>query len=81
MGKFSQCWTELSAGDTIMVGYYSLTFLFFLKKKKGGGGGVGRGGNKSYFILFHHKMYCTEITFRIHRNGFITLFIIAQFQK
>ena len=28
MGKFCQCLTELSACDTIMAGYYSLTFLF-----------------------------------------------------
>ena len=28
MGKFRQCLTELSAHDTIMAGYYSLTFLF-----------------------------------------------------
>ena len=27
MGKFRQCLTELSARDTIMAGYYSLTFL------------------------------------------------------
>ena len=27
MGNF-QCLTELSAQDTIMAGYYSLTFLF-----------------------------------------------------
>ena len=30
MGKFCQILTELFAQDTIMVGYYSLTFLFFL---------------------------------------------------
>ena len=30
MGKFRQCLTELSAHDTIMAGYYSLTFLFYL---------------------------------------------------
>ena len=30
MGKFRQCLTELSTRDTIMAGYYSLTFLFFL---------------------------------------------------
>ena len=29
MGKFPQCLTELSACDTIMVGYYSLMFLLF----------------------------------------------------
>ena len=29
MGKFRQCLTELSASDSIMAGYYSLTFLFF----------------------------------------------------
>ena len=29
MGKFHQCLTELSAYDTIMAGYYSLTFLFY----------------------------------------------------
>ena len=29
MGKFRQIFTELSAHDTIMAGYYSLTFLFF----------------------------------------------------
>ena len=30
MGKFRQCLTELSARDTIMAGYYSLTaFLKF----------------------------------------------------
>ena len=28
MDKFRQCLTELSAHDTIMVGYCSLTFLF-----------------------------------------------------
>ena len=28
MGKFCQCLTESSALNTIMVGYYSLTFLF-----------------------------------------------------
>ena len=28
MGEFGQCLTELSAHNTIMVGYYSLTFLF-----------------------------------------------------
>ena len=28
MGKFRQIFTELSAHDTIMAGYYSLTFLF-----------------------------------------------------
>ena len=27
MGKFLQCLTELSAQDTIMVWYYSVTFL------------------------------------------------------
>ena len=27
MGKFRQCLTELSARDTIMAWYYSLTFL------------------------------------------------------
>ena len=27
MGKFCQCLTELPAHDTIMAGYYSLTFL------------------------------------------------------
>ena len=27
MGKFRQCLTELSASDTIMTGYFSLTFL------------------------------------------------------
>ena len=31
MGKFRQIFTELSACDTIMAGYYSLTFLFFLQ--------------------------------------------------
>ena len=31
MGKFRQCMTELSAHDTIMAGYYSLTFLFLGK--------------------------------------------------
>ena len=30
MDKFHQCLTQLSAHDTIMVGYYSLTFLFIL---------------------------------------------------
>ena len=30
LGKFHQCLTELSAGDTIMTGYYSLTFLFII---------------------------------------------------
>ena len=30
MGKFHQCLTELSARDMIMVGYYSLRFLFVL---------------------------------------------------
>ena len=29
MGKFRQCLTELSACDTMMVGYYSLTFLLW----------------------------------------------------
>ena len=29
MGKFHQIFTELSAHDMIMAGYYSLTFLFF----------------------------------------------------
>ena len=29
MGKFRKNFTELSARDTIMAGYYSLTFLFF----------------------------------------------------
>ena len=33
MGKFHQCLTELSACDTIMAGYYSLTFLFLWGKK------------------------------------------------
>ena len=28
MGKFHQHLTELSARDTLMAGYYSLTFLF-----------------------------------------------------
>ena len=28
MGEFRQCLTELSAHDTIMAGYYSLTILF-----------------------------------------------------
>ena len=28
MGKFCQCLTELSVHNTIMAGYYSLTFLF-----------------------------------------------------
>ena len=28
MGKFRHCLPELSARDTIMVGYYSCTFLF-----------------------------------------------------
>ena len=28
MGKFPKCLTELSVHDTIMAGYYSLTFLF-----------------------------------------------------
>ena len=27
MGKFRHCLTELSVRDTIMAGYYSLTFL------------------------------------------------------
>ena len=27
MAKFRQCLTELSAGDMIMAGYYSLTYL------------------------------------------------------
>ena len=31
MGEFRQCLIELSAHDTIMAGYYSLTFLLFLK--------------------------------------------------
>ena len=30
MDKFRQCLTELSAHDTIMAGYYSLTFLYCL---------------------------------------------------
>ena len=30
MGRFRQCLTELYARDTIMSGYYSLTFLFFV---------------------------------------------------
>ena len=30
MGKFRQIFTELSARDTIVAGYYSLTFLFNL---------------------------------------------------
>ena len=30
MGKFSQIFTEFSAHDTIMAGYYSLTFCFFV---------------------------------------------------
>ena len=30
MGKFYQIFTELSARDTIMAGYYSLTFLFVI---------------------------------------------------
>ena len=30
MGNIRQCLTELSAHDTIMAGYYSLTFLFLL---------------------------------------------------
>ena len=30
MSKFCQCLTELSAHDTIMAGFYSLTFLFIL---------------------------------------------------
>ena len=29
MNKFHQCLTELSAHDTIMAGYYSLTFLLY----------------------------------------------------
>ena len=28
MGKFRQCLTELSACNTIMAGYYSLSFYF-----------------------------------------------------
>ena len=28
MGKFRQCLTEISACDTIMEGYYSITFFF-----------------------------------------------------
>ena len=31
MGKVCHCLTELSAHDTIMAGYYSLTFLFIYK--------------------------------------------------
>ena len=36
MGKFCQIFTELSARDMIMAGYYSLKFLFvfFLVAKK-----------------------------------------------
>ena len=30
MGNFRQILTELSARDTIMAGYYSLTFLFII---------------------------------------------------
>ena len=30
MGKFCQIFTELSARDTIMAGYYSLTFLLII---------------------------------------------------
>ena len=33
MGKFRQIFTELSARDTIMAGYYSLTFLFAIVHK------------------------------------------------
>ena len=33
MGKFRQCLTELSARDTIMAGYSSLTFFFREKKR------------------------------------------------
>ena len=34
MGKFHQCLTELSARDTIIAGYYILTFLFKKGKRK-----------------------------------------------
>ena len=33
MGKFYQCLTELSACNTIIVGYYSLMFLFQISEK------------------------------------------------
>ena len=33
MGKFRQCLTGLSARDTIMAGFFSLTFLFTMRTK------------------------------------------------
>ena len=35
MGKLRQCLTELSARDTIMAGYYSLTFLLLSHDNSG----------------------------------------------
>ena len=57
-GKFCQFFTELSALDTTMAGYYSLKFLFAL------GGGVATVlifSSKTYVVDTHKKFLDKEL--------------------
>ena len=51
MAKFRQCLTLLSARDTIMAGYYSLTFLFF----------QGKGEREALLMSTHNICFCEEM--------------------
>ena len=76
MGKFRHFFMELSAPDTTMAGYYSLTFLFYYLSpmpasvaqldapsdwRPGGRGFNPRRGRQHSFVEIDHEIFSTVI--------------------